>query len=156
LARAEHEISTIELACRRRTEQLDVIDLGPVRARDAMHRQRLAHVPCERGERIGVACRYGNVPRCRGHEEPVAGPGDIAFYFAMCRHDDPSPPCVTMTRHVRHGHTMAVMQLDVYNADRCFDAMHAAFDAAEMRERDRDADRAMSAHPDESDIVEED
>src|SRR5437868_14962773 len=86
-------------------------------------------------------------------EKAIAAPGDVAGDAAEARHFDGDILLLAPARDVGDGYLPVGGERGTHHADRRIDAMLARLDAAEVRERDHQADRAVAAHADGADAV---
>src|SRR5207244_205868 len=154
IARAQNEILAVHTRQPRWREQLDVVDLGAVCARDALAPENLANTGCDFGQLRRILDCNGN--RKIIHEkEPVATPGYVTRYSAEVRHIHRDVCGEPIAGYILHGDLTAFMQYRGDHADGRFDAMPPTANSPEMSERDDDADRSVHAHSQVTDIVKE-
>ncbi len=89
-------------------------------------------------------------------EEPVAAPRDVAVQYAVAGHRHRHLARVAPRRDVGQRHPTVGVQLGAHRADRRVDRVHAGAQPSQMCEGGDDADRAVAAHAEVADVVEED
>src|SRR6185312_529043 len=151
----QHEVARALHGRCARFVDLDMIDFAAIAAANSLRVEPCPDRARERRQALDVL-RHDRDARRFDEEEPVAAPCDIAGHHTMRGYFDGHVRRVTETGHVGNRHAVPVVQLDGHHADRRLEAMHAGPDATEMRERHREPDRAMPAHADHADVVEED
>src|SRR5205823_6325721 len=139
----------------RRTEQLDVIDFLPVRSGDAATAECLPDAPGEVGEPLDIG-KVQHLPVLTDEEEPVAAPGHVADDLADSIDCDGDRCGVAIARHVLDGNAVAAGPVERDDADGGLEAVRAGLNAAEVGERDRNADGAMPAHAEIANVIEVD
>src|SRR6185503_17400349 len=108
-SRAEHEVAGVVAWIGRRTDQLDMIDLGPGSSRDAVLPKRVAHARSELGK-LGDLARFEAQAVVAAQKEPVAAPRHVAMHGPMTRNMHPQLRRVAVGRYVGDGHASVVMQ----------------------------------------------
>src|SRR5262249_13427973 len=139
----------------RRAEQLDVVDLLPAGAGDAVAVQGAAETPGKVRKALDVR-QLQFLAVLGDEEEPVAAPRDIA--------SDPAVPLYpygdalggAVAGHVPQGDGLAARVPKGADPDRFFQVVPAGADATGGGQRNRHANRAVAAHVKVADIVEED
>jgi len=157
LAGAQHEVAGIGGG--RGAEQLDVVDLRAVRAGDVLRLERAADAPREVGQPLDLRqreIRHRRELRRVDEEEPVAAPGHVAGDGADAGHVQRHAGAVAPARHVEHRDVAVGVELGLDRADGGVEPMPARPDAAQVRQRRDDADRAVPAHAQQAHVVEED
>ena len=89
-------------------------------------------------------------------EEPVAPPGNVAVHHAVAGNVDGDPALRDAARHVANTHAPIRVQARDHGTDRGLDQVIARSKPTERRQRADHADRAMTAHAQRADVVEED
>ena len=132
-----------------------MIDLRAILARDSLPPQCLADPP-------GVIRQVFHLGKLRrltviaDQKEPVAAPGDVPDYHAGTLDLKSNVGCVAVTGNILDRDLVAAVVLEGDDADRRIQPVSAWSDTAQVGERDRHADRAVAAHPQVADVVEED
>ena len=85
----------------------------------------------------------------RDKVKPVPSPGDVTGDFPGS--DSTS---LAIGDDVAHADAAIIVQGSSNYADRCLDTVHAGCDASEMLQGGEDADHAVTAHPEETGVVE--
>src|SRR5690348_5421847 len=88
-------------------------------------------------------------------KKPVAAPRYITRDWSDPGHEHCDAGTMTITPHVRNLDLTVFVKVGHDGSDGRLDAMSAWFDAAEVSQRGDDTDRAVAAHAEVSDIVEE-
>src|SRR6185503_7321027 len=145
-----HEIPAVRAARGRRYEHFDVIDLGVA---PGVH--SLAHAPSEIGQRLDVLQIYAQLVAL-DQEEPIAAPGDVAAHFTDARHLHDDLLVLAEAHDVGDRNLAVCVQHRVHRADRRIDLYQPGLHLSGERERRHKADRAVAAHAEVADVVEED
>src|SRR5579862_6319933 len=88
--------------------------------------------------------------------KPVAAPGDIPGYRADARHFAGHVLCPAIARHVVYRNRAVLTEGGGHDAGARLEPMHAGLQTPEVRECCDHADRAVPAHAEIRDVVEED
>src|SRR5215469_2684307 len=89
-------------------------------------------------------------------KKPVAAPGHVASHLAESRDLDRDFPSLAIARNVTHGYFPAWVESCSDDSNRRFYAMFPGSNAAQVRQRNHQADGAMAAHAEIADVVKED
>src|ERR1700722_12402889 len=154
-ARAENEVAAVRVVRSRGTKELDMVDQGAVLAAHALSLKRIANRGGRHRQRSHVR-EYKIARRKRSEEEPIAAPRDISAHGAKARNLDLNRFGETVALNILDRRRAIVDQFHADHADRGLEAMASGLEPAHMRKRHGKADRAVAAHADISDIVEED
>jgi hypothetical protein len=131
-----------------------MVDLGALRALNAVGGKRLANLPGEMDElvKVGSCNRVGVM---LDQKKPIAAPGDVAGHRAVPGNFDVDGSGPAVAGYVLEGHRAVFVQGGSHDPHRCFKAVKARLDPAQVCERGYDTDRSMSAHAQASAVVEE-
>jgi hypothetical protein len=89
-------------------------------------------------------------------EEPIAAPGDVAAHFTDARHLHDDLLVLAEAHDVGDRNLAVCVQHRVHRADRRIDLYQPGLHLSGERERRHEADRAVAAHAEVADVVEED
>ena len=81
---------------------------------------------------------------------------DVAVHDAGPFHSDGHPGCMPIAGHVFDFDRFASLIFETHDTNGRIEKVLPGLDSPQMRERDREADRAVAAHVQHADIVEED
>ena len=132
-----------------------MVDQRAVRASDVLCDQRIANRRTEGGQ-LSNMTRFERAAMLGDEEKPVTAPRDIAGQHAITGHLDAHGLAVTVGRHIAHGDAAVRIERGLDDANRRFDPVLTGPDAPHMRQRHHESDRAVSAHAEVADVVEED
>ncbi len=136
------------------TDQLDVVDFAAVGARDSLPFQGLPDAASEVGQPFDVA-QVEPLAGAVHEEEPVAAPGHISGHRTVAFDIDLSIGPVSIARHVLDGNSVLAVIFEADDADGRFEPVLASPDAAQMAQCNGDANGAVAAHVQHTDVVEE-
>jgi len=156
LTGAEHEVAAVSGRVSRFRKEFDVIYVAVVFASDASTLQSLADAPSKAGEFFEIAEGYLNWAFALSEIKPVAAPGNVAGDSAMALDFDGDIFSVAISRDVAHRDKSAAMRLRTNVSDRRFDSDAARLELTEVGEGGDQADGAVAAHADKSNVVKED
>src|SRR5579884_3426005 len=139
----------------RPAEQLDVIDLAAIAARDTVAVQGLPDPPGDFGEAVDIL-KGDALPVIVDQEKPVAAPGDIASDPAVAIHFHHHLPGGPKAGNILHRHLARIVECGFHNAYGRLNPVLAGLDSTQVSQSRHQPDRAVAAHSQISDIVEED
>ncbi len=154
LTGTQYEIPAVMVRVRRRTEQVDVVDFGSVGTGDLLSVQRLANAPAEIGQLV-YARKGHNLSVMMNKIKPVPSPGNVTNDLANFWNLNRDIFAISIARNIIEGDAILAMIRERHDADGSFKPMTTGSNSTEMRERDRSADRAVPAHSEISDVIEE-
>jgi hypothetical protein len=88
-------------------------------------------------------------------EKPISSPGDVSGHGSETPHVNGDVGKMTEAHHVLHRNLPVGVQRGANGTDRSFDAMFPWADSPQMCERRDNTDRAVSAHAQIPDVIEE-
>jgi hypothetical protein len=134
--------------------EFDVVDLCALGTANSGGSERLPDLPGEMDELVKVrSCN--RVGMMFDQKKPVSSPRNIASHHTESGHFDIDGSGPAVARYVFESHSAIFAQDDSHNAYRCFYAVSAGLDPAQIRERSYDTDGSMPAHTQTSAVVEE-
>jgi len=117
--------------------------------------ESLADVPRLFGKAIRIAVREGN-GRILDEIEPVSSPCDVAGDGADPRDSDGHVRAMAIRGHVLNGDAAIGAQRSAHRAYRSLNAVLATANATKVSQGGDDADRAVTTHPEITNVIEED
>ncbi len=156
LAGAKHEVLAVaHPAPSGGPNELDVVDLAPSAPviPCAVKAWRIRQVTSVSRSTLASAQGLAVILH---QEEPVPAPGDVAHVGLESRHRHRHVLGQAIALDVVDRHGIAAFERDRHQSDRRLEPVRAGPDPPQVGQRDRHADRAVAAHAEVADVVEED
>src|SRR5580704_12437108 len=134
--------------------EFDVVDLGALRALNAVGGKRLANLPGEMDElvKVGSCNRVGVM---LDQKKPIAAPGNVAGHRTVSRNFDVDGSGPAVAGYVFECHRAVFVQGGSHDPYWCFKAMGPRLDPAHIGEGGHNTNRSVAAHAQASAVVEE-
>ena len=155
LARTEHEVLAVRVRIARRAEQLDVVDLLPIGARDAFAFKRIANTPSAVGQPLDVLERRSPGRDRLTRKNQLPPHATSAGHAAVARNSTVTALCMPVARHVFH-RNFAARAKSPSPCRPAFRSVLAGPILPRCASVTTSADGTVAAHAQVSDVVEED